>query len=1564
MKKLLLLLCLSILSVSGIKSQDWSVTLNSYDGLPGEYNDYNGSEYLTFNSKVFTPGYDVDVIRITVTGTKNNEAPNGNNVIFALSGLNVYDGNGNEVTYTASSNADHNTLTESSDGEGLSALSDNNIKSYFHSMWGEPAVTDYHYIEVKLSRIVTSFSLEWTTRLEVDKNAPTVVGITLGTEYVPKDYSEDLTLGDAVTTEDELATDGQLFVLKGNNTFTSFTTPNGDIYTGSGPIFMQCAEKGDVQLSQKHIMQLIPYKESEYLVYWPVADKFLMNSYENYNGLNGWQYSTDELEKAATVSIYAVKDGYFEMKYDIENKGNPVTIYIGAEMRDGAYSKMKIFDSEHKEYLENGEYTHGYSLPIAFNWSIYKADIDNASVRTLTMQQIAERLLNNTINKVSSYIGSCDKYCQNGENILLEERLEMAHAFTTNATNITVYEIYQNKEELLDALAGYVATKLVHYSEQVNTISSNAKFSSYPNQIKDTYPESSRSILESLQATISNAQKQTHSVEEYEAIYSQIERDIEIFESTRITETTMPEDKEDEDDENITDKDVIFVYLSNGDIDAFELSDIDGEYYVEDGKLHIPLQNEEIIYYNKEDYDSCSTVKPELPTMTSYKFNNKYNPNLNIDAVADTITNGMRFRLNSIGKWLTASFNLSDDKAVAYVDTVLQVSKETRQSFKKPVTYHVTYPGYNIIKNVKVQDEIWTKPVTGTQTIDVPLTVDMLYTNKPSVYQNEGLENLLDNNPQTIFHSLNGEANNATVDVNTYITIDLPEALDKMQIYYKCRPSSGYNPLIWDIYASNDGDSWTLVRTLDYVTDNMPRGGRGQEFTSSTIDLGASYSKIKILQTSGEYRKNHLVLAELRIKKVVETTNSEPEKIQDAKYETKRIPYGNSYKVTVDWLTDTPNSVPRIDIDIDGGKFVTSKNYYLNAKFRITGYGIYENFEDSVQIKGRGNTTWNYAKKPYRLKFAKKVKPFGLTKGKSWVLLANAQKGSLMANAISMKIGQMAGAEYTNHIIPVELYMNGQYMGSYMFTEKVGLANNSVDVDEDLGYLLELDTYYDEPYRFKTEYYTLPVNIKEPDLSEYADSVTRKNRIMQHVNNLCKATVYGNEIEGMLDMNAFARFMLANDLSLNQEICHPKSTYLFNENEKSENSKLKFGPIWDFDWAFGYEDGDHKYCYSQATASVLKTSFGAFSFFRDITSYESFKKQYYKVWNEFISNNSIDELIDFIESYYTFAKSSFDNNAVNYEWNDSYNFTESDKERHINWLKERKDYIYENLEKYDIDDVIYNITGDVNCNNQVTIHDVALITAYLNGNIHDSFNSTKADCDKDEIIDKEDASFVATLVREGDAPSATYWHSTPQAISEFYADDLILEINDTQLASLNLLCYDNEEYKAMQFDVTMPEGISLIDIITGDAISESNFAFTEKENNTYRITAYSENDECFSLNGNTLIELILLSDEIVNEDNCIIKISNAYFVDKETNESRINDYNIRFTQATGINNVGTGILIEGGECISITLLEPQQIEIYGVDGRKVKEILAKKGTTRIAIPAGIYLVNGEKVVVR
>ena len=80
-------------------------------------------------------------------------------------------------------------------------------------------------------------------------------------------------------------------------------------------------------------------------------------------------------------------------------------------------------------------------------------------------------------------------------------------------------------------------------------------------------------------------------------------------------------------------------------------------------------------------------------------------------------------------------------------------------------------------------------------------------------------------------------------------------------------------------------------------------------------------------------------------------------------------------------------------ITTDGLREVTSKDTYIGAtmtlredvRTRAAGDVV----ESRVNIKGRGNSSWKFPKKPFRLKFDQKISLLDMHKDKSWVLIPN-----------------------------------------------------------------------------------------------------------------------------------------------------------------------------------------------------------------------------------------------------------------------------------------------------------------------------------------------------------------------------------------------------------------------------------------------------------------------------------------------------------------------------------------------------------------------------------------------
>ena len=400
-------------------------------------------------------------------------------------------------------------------------------------------------------------------------------------------------------------------------------------------------------------------------------------------------------------------------------------------------------------------------------------------------------------------------------------------------------------------------------------------------------------------------------------------------------------------------------------------------------------------------------------------------------------------------------------------------------------------------------------------------------------------------------------------------------------------------------------------------------------------------------------------------------------------------PYGTRYTVNIDWPTDNASNVPAIYITTENGSLPQSKQTYIKGTIAIDGGGVYPDMDETqVSIKGRGNSSWTTSneygdyKNPYRLKFDAAVKPFGMLEGKNWVLLANSLKGSMMTIAIGMRVAQLAGTEGANHIVPVDLYINNDYRGSYNFTEKVGLHNNSIDLDDEIdAVLLELDTYNDETI-YRAQYYNVPVKIHEPDDESMTVTKLTSDSIMADFNSMLKVARNEGDISDCVDVDAFAAYYLTNEYILNMELLHPKSTYLYKEHVGNPACLWKFGPVWDLDWAFGHEL-DYGYFTTGATSDYVNAKeMECNNLWRALRKAgETQDRAYYIAWTRFLRQKSVEELVDFCQEYYNYVKPSFEKNHK--KWGDGLDYANQIAKQQ-KWIKLRAEYVYNGLTAYDI----------------------------------------------------------------------------------------------------------------------------------------------------------------------------------------------------------------------------------------------------------------------------------------
>ena len=329
---------------------------------------------------------------------------------------------------------------------------------------------------------------------------------------------------------------------------------------------------------------------------------------------------------------------------------------------------------------------------------------------------------------------------------------------------------------------------------------------------------------------------------------------------------------------------------------------------------------------------------------------------------------------------------------------------------------------------------------------------------------------------------------------------------------------------------------------------------------------------------------------------------------------------GQTYPLTV----CRSANIPAVFIETESGSL---SHIHANKENKEPGnIRIYENGAKTLdkalkQIKGRGNATWTYAKKPYNIKFDKKTEVLGMAKAKKWTLLANYCDETLLRNAYGWEYAKAFRLHYTSDYRHVDLYINGSYLGNYVICESVEVGSTRVDVndldnanedanpDVDLeslpqigtgangavlpgtangsakwidipaspedvsgGYLLELelaDRYNAELCGFVTDVGQAVV-IKSPELASEAEVCYIQALVNDAMNALYSSTGYnaaGKHYSEYFDVEALVNMYILQELSENLD-AGVTSTFFY---KSQDDDKLVFSPAWDYDHAFGDE---------------------------------------------------------------------------------------------------------------------------------------------------------------------------------------------------------------------------------------------------------------------------------------------------------------------------------------------------------------------------------------------------------
>ena len=323
----------------------------------------------------------------------------------------------------------------------------------------------------------------------------------------------------------------------------------------------------------------------------------------------------------------------------------------------------------------------------------------------------------------------------------------------------------------------------------------------------------------------------------------------------------------------------------------------------------------------------------------------------------------------------------------------------------------------------------------------------------------------------------------------------------------------------------------------------------------------------------------------------------------------------------------------------------------------ITADGTLDSRGVVSKIKGRGNTSWssNGARNQYNVRLKEAASVLGMKSARNWFFQSNTFDNSMMKNKLSYDLAREIGVPYAVDARFADFYCNGEYMGAYLICEKIEVAENRIDPGNQ--YLVERDDRELLPEESVETVYGAfavhsPENMTEGEQEYIADYLRRTAESIAYM-------MDRDDYLNYIDAESFAKLYAMNEIS-NDPDANRLSSFFYKEDEG--NSKLMAGPVWDFDWAYGYdvrtgnirvsgfEEGWFKDLYkSQAFRDCLRDVFGEV-----MAAYPQFGQGYFDDMEEYLqsshcmtmirwqeadsieaANATLDSSIDELQEYFT-----------------------------------------------------------------------------------------------------------------------------------------------------------------------------------------------------------------------------------------------------------------------------------------------------------------------------------------
>lgn len=424
-------------------------------------------------------------------------------------------------------------------------------------------------------------------------------------------------------------------------------------------------------------------------------------------------------------------------------------------------------------------------------------------------------------------------------------------------------------------------------------------------------------------------------------------------------------------------------------------------------------------------------------------------------------------------------------------------------------------------------------------------------------------------------------------------------------------------------------------------------------------------------------------------KTTMESSSSQPPK-ESSSSEAPKTESSSGQTISIEDSLGVPQDsaypyadIPRIVIETEGRQKIEDRENEIPAKLRIWGKESVLSDLQNITIRGRGNSSWEMPQKGYKIEFEKGAAPLGLPQNRDWALIANYADKSLVKNYITYRLSEMLGALYSPKCDFAELYLNGEYQGVYLLTETIKVGKNRVNIPKDNNsFLVEADEKYkdDEQVIFSDiltrDSVGKAYRVHNPkDASEFTLSVLKKH--IEEFENFIYLIdrTKPNDIEAWLDIDESIKFYWIQEFSKNPDALFYTSVYF----TWTVGDKIKMGPVWDFDLAYGGHE-------SQEITSPTNWYITKY-WYKFLVRDADYKSQLNKFW--FKKRNTFEALLDTVDATKKRIKKAANNNFKRWDILGSTAYEHHTKQFNSydeaildlkNWMIQRIEWIDENLD--------------------------------------------------------------------------------------------------------------------------------------------------------------------------------------------------------------------------------------------------------------------------------------------